>query len=177
MDDLASQLAAAQQAGAHPTTYSAAISGLVPVASATDVFTITGSPTATVRVTRCEVSGTATAISVSAQWVKRSTANSGGSPASVPAVPHDSSDPAATATVLSYTANPVGLGTLVGLLRAVRAALPGAGTLGAIVSLAFGDRPAKPIVLRGVNEVLALNLAGATIAGGNLNISVEWTEA
>lgn len=159
-------------------TYSAATFGLVPAASATDVFTIAGSATKTVRITKVEFSGTAgAAISVSAQLIKRSAADTGGTSGAVTAIPHDSADPAATATVLSYTANPAGLGATVGAVRCVRTTLPVGGAVGSSVSLAFGDQASKPVVLRGTAELLALNLGAASITTGNLNVSVEWTES
>ena len=70
-------------------TCSAAKIGLVPASSATDVFTITGSATKTVRVTRIEITATTTAATPAALDVlllKRSTANSGGTSTGRPTI-------------------------------------------------------------------------------------------
>lgn len=162
-------------------SYSASINGLVPAASATDIFTITGSATKVVRITRIEVSGIATTIlDTTIRLAVRSTANLTGTSAAVAAVPHDSASAAASATVLSYTANPGTLGTLVGYVRASKLlfnlAAPTAGSESGRLLEDYGDRPAQAIVLRGIAQVFAVNLAGVTVAGGSLDISVEWTE-
>lgn len=162
-------------------TYSAAINGLVPVASATDIFTITGGAGKTVRITRIEVSGIATTIlDTTVRVAMRSAANLTGTSAAVAAVPHDSANAAAVATVLSYTANPGTLGTLVGYIRSSKVlfnlSAPAAGSESGRLIEDFGDRPAQAPVLRGIAQVLAINLNGVSVAGGSLDISVEWTE-
>lgn len=169
------------QVDGYKTTYSAAINGLVPVASATDVFTITGGAGKTVRVTRVEVSGIATTIlDTTVRLAIRSSADLTGTSASVAAVPHDSNSPAAVATVLSYTANPGTLGTLVGYIRSSKVlfnlSAPAAGSESGRLIEDFGDRPAQAVVLRGTSQVLAVNLAGVSVAGGSLDISIEWSE-
>src|SRR6266550_8344389 len=84
------------------STYSAAKVGLVPGSSATDFFTLTGSATKTVRITRITITATttsATPVALDILLLKRSTANTGGTSTGSPtAVPHDSANPAATAT-------------------------------------------------------------------------------
>jgi hypothetical protein len=159
-------------------TYRAVKIALAPAASATDIFTITGSASKTVRVTRVRVSGTeTTAGHATFQLIKRSTADTAGTSAAVSAVPLDSTDAAATATVLSYTANPT-LGTTVGTVAASRIFLPAPATATGEESLlfTFGDLAAKALVLRGTSQVLAVNLNGVTVTGGSLHIEVEWTE-
>lgn len=160
-------------------TYSAAILGLAPAASATDVFTLAGSASKTVRVTRVSVSGTqTTAGEVDIQLLKRSAADTGGTSTAPAAVPHDSADAAATAVVAAYTVNPAALGTLVGPLRTRKAQIGAAATVTdqPETEWLFGDRPSRAVVLRGVDEQVAVNLNAATIAGGSLDISIEWTE-
>lgn len=145
---------------------------------ATDIFTITGSATKTVRVLRLAYSAQQTTAGVdNILVIKRSTANTGGTSASATRVPHDSNDAAATATVLNYTANPT-LGTAVGTVRAARMFIPTAGTdiSTFVYEYDFGALPEKAIVLRGTGEVLAINLNGATISGGTWTCFVEWTE-
>jgi hypothetical protein len=162
-------------------SYAAAISGLVPAASATDIFTITGSATKTVRVIRVEVSGIATTIlDTSVALIVRSSADLTGTSTSPAAVPYDSTNAAATATIKAYTANPGTLGTTVGTIRSSKLlfnlAAPTAGSESGRLIEDFGDRPTQAVVLRGVAQVLAVNLAGVTVAGGSVDISIEFTE-
>lgn len=159
-------------------TYSAAITGLAPAASATDLFTITGSGTKTVKVLRVQVSGTATAAGAyDFQLIKRSTANSGGTSTSPAAVPHDTNDAAATATINAYTANPT-LGTTVGTVRSIKGTVTtAAGAISNVPSeVDFNTRGGEPWTLRGTSQVLALNLNAATMTGGSVNIDIEWIE-
>ena len=158
-------------------TYSAAKLNLNPQGS--DIFTITGSATKTIRVTRIEVSFTQSIYNTNdVLLIKRSTANTAGSSTAVPAVPHDSSSAAATATVLCYTSNPT-LGTAVGTMRAAKVfgqatSEPYAGSV--VLVWDFGDRPSQAVVLRGITQVLAINLNSVTISGASFDISIEWTE-
>jgi len=161
-------------------TYSASITGLVTAASATDIFTLTGSATKTVRITRVEVNGQATtAVPVQVVLLKRSAANLTGTSTAPTAVPHDSTSAAATATVKAYTANPGTLGTLVGNLKAeyVYLSAPGTATTGPEkLFLNFGDRPEQEYVIRGIAEVVAVNLNGATTTGAAFDVNITWTE-
>ena len=160
-------------------TYAASITGLASAASATDIFTITGSASKTIRVTRLEVSGQqTTAAAAQIIVLKRSTANTSGTSTNPTAVPYDSNSAAATATINAYTANPT-TGSLVGNLKAeyVFLAAPGTATVGSDkLFLDFGNRPSQAIVLRGATQVLAVNLNGATVTGGAFDINIEWTE-
>jgi len=160
-------------------TYSAAFVGLVPAAATTDLVTITGSGTKTVRIIRMVLSTSTTSgsgISVNVSVVKRSSANSGGTSSNAVAVPHDSNNAAATATVAGYTANPTTLGTAVGPIRAIRYSAITAGGNQNELTWEFGNRPSQAIVLRGTSQQLSINLNGASITGGIADLSVEWTE-
>jgi len=168
-------------------TYSFAKLGLVPAASPTDIFTITGSATKIVRVTHIEMNGISSAAvntPIDVLLLRRSTADTGGTSTGSPtAVQHDTNDAAVTATVLAYTANPT-TGTLVGTaIRNLKLWLglsPPTVTdfpEGNTIVWDFGNRPGEGIVLRGIAQVLAINLNGVTTpAGCSLNISVELTE-
>lgn len=160
------------------STYSASPGGIGLAAAATDVFTITGSATKTITVTRMSISGTATAATNSIiQIIKRSTANSGGTATTAAAVPHDSNNAAATATIVGYTANPTSLGTAVGSsVRLDRIFLATTVTDSDHLKYDFGVPPSQPIVLRGTSQVLAFNFSTLTITGGNVDCYVEWTE-
>lgn len=160
-------------------TYRASIGALASAASATDIFTLTGSASKTVRVTRLEISGQqTTAAAAQVVVLIRSTADTSGTHSAPTAVPHDSNSPAASATVLAYTANPT-TGSLVGNIYEsyVFLAAPATATVGSDkVVLDYGSRPAQAIVLRGTSQVLAINLAGVTVTGGAFDINIEWTE-
>jgi len=161
------------------TTYSAAITALAIAAAATDFFTIIGSATKTVRVTRIEISGVATAAgATTVQVLKRSAADTTGTSTAPTVVPHDSTDAAGTAVCAAYTVNPGGLGALVGLIRSVRPTFTtAAGAIPEVpVVLDFTLRNEKAVVLRGVAQNLALGLNGATVAGLTLDIDITWTE-
>lgn len=159
-------------------TYSASITGLAAALTPTDVFTLTGSATKTIRVISIEFSGTQTTSAVrDVLLLKRSTANTAGTSTTLTNVPHDSTDAAATATVRAYTANPT-LGTLVGQISSKKVDLEATNLVGAADSQTwvFGEGPIKAIVLRGTSEVFAVNLNSVTSAGNSLNINIEWTE-
>jgi hypothetical protein len=161
-------------------TYSATSAiAFASATTATDIFTITGSASKTIRVLRLGFSAQVTTAGVvNVLVVKRSAANTGGTSASATAVSHDSSDGAATATVLNYTANPTGLGAAVGTVRAARIFFPTSGTdvSDFVNEFDFGNGPDKAIVLRGTTQVLAINLNAATVTGGTWTCYVEWTE-
>lgn len=157
------------------TTYSASIQNIIPVSTPTDLFTITGSATKTIRVLRIAFSAVKTAAStMDVLLIKRSTANSGGTSSSIFGVPHDSNNNAATATVLAYSVNPT-LGTAVGTVRGRKILVNASGTAGDYLVFEFG-KIGQAIVLRGINDVLAINLNGVTMTGGLCNVSIEWTE-
>lgn len=158
-------------------TYSAAIQGLAPAASATDIFTLTGSASMTVRLLRVRVSGikTTAGAAVDFQLLKRSTADTGGTSTAPTIIPYDKNSPAATAVVAAYTANPTA-GTSVGLLAVDNIFIPLATAAGGLIDWNFGNRPGQAIVLRGAADQACLNLNGVTIGGGALDVWVEWTE-
>lgn len=156
-------------------TYSASVVNLVPALTPTDVFTITGSNTKIIKIRSISFSCTQTNNTVrDVLVIKRSTANTGGTSTASAAVPHDSLFAAATASVLSYTANPT-LGTAVGTILADKIQYPATNEK---VSFAQA-RPFElqyPIVLRSTSEVIAVNLNAVTSAGALCNGNVRWTE-
>lgn len=162
------------------TTYSA-FAQFSPAASATEVFTIYGSATKTVRIRRFTVSATNTGnTNANIIVLKRSAVNTGGTSSAATAVPLDSTNAAATATVLSYTANPT-TGTLVGNITSRLFFLASLSSLNAStpVVFEFGENGGQSIVLRGTSEGAALNMAGVNIgvlSATVLYLSVEWTE-
>lgn len=177
----ASRVVNAVNTDGQKATYSAAKQALVPVASATDIFTLTGSASKTIRITHLEVSGIATTIlDTSVQVFIRTTADTGGTSTAPAAIPHDQNSPAATATVAAYTANPTINDGTARLIRSQKVlfnlAAPTAGSESTRLVLDYGNRPSQAIVLRGVAQQLAVNLAGVSVAGGSLDLAVEWSE-
>ena len=167
------------------TSYSATKQGLVLVASATDIATLTGSATKTIRVTHVEYSGLATTIlNTSVELFVRTTADSGGTATTPAVIAHDQTasgtPPTATAVMSVYTANPTVNDGTARPIRSQKAlhnlAAPTAGSESTRVVWDFMNRPSQAIVLRGAAQQLAVNLNGVTVAGGNADITFEWTE-
>lgn len=166
-------------------TFSAVSTGLVPAASATDIWTLAGSATKTIRLLRLTLSGTAgTLITVPAYLARRLVADTGGTPATslaLPvAVPHDTADAqsVATAVLNAYTANPTINDSSPKLLRAATVTLgtTAAETVAGAIVWDFTTRNGKAPVLRGAAQQFVLNLSGTSITSGLLNIDAEWTE-
>ena len=78
--------------------------------------------------------------------------------------------------VSNYLVNPTLLGTAVGPLRAENVSANAQGIMGGTVWWEFSDPGQQPVVLRGVNENLVINLGGVTVAGPVASAYVEWTE-
>jgi hypothetical protein len=163
-------------------SYAASVLNLATATTATDIFTITGSATKTIRIIRIELSGTQNSPGAADfLLIKRSTANTGGTSTTLTNAPYDSTNAAATATVRAYTANPTALGTSVGMVRTTTLTIPGIGSGGStglqgFYIWDFGGRPSQAIVLRGTTQVFAINLNSTTLAGSAFDISIEWTE-
>lgn len=160
-------------------TYSASIVGLTVATLATDIFTITGSGTKTIRITRIAASGSTTAgsgLDVNLNLIIRSAADTGGTSTTCTNVPHDSNSAAGTAIVKAYTVNPASLGAAVGPVRTARFSFTTTGAAQLPVVWEFGNRPSQCIVLRGTSQQAAVAIGGITIAGGVADIDIEWTE-
>lgn len=158
-----------------------------PAATPTDLITIFGSATKTVRIVAFEVQTTNTAAG-SQQFflIRRSSANAGGTFVTANAVPSDTND-SATATAGHYTANATSLGNTVGTIRTIRIASPvavptsfaGVSVIAGadFLELGGGAQVQKPIVLRGVAQGLCLNFAGAALVAGQTHAyTIVWTE-
>lgn len=167
--------------GTAKTIYMAAAGPITPPATPTDMITITGSATKTIRVLTIEFSAQQTTQSTNTIFIaKRSTANSAGTSTSPTVVPVDSNDAAGTAVVRQYTVNPT-LGTLVGnvAIERVFTSVPGATATGAAgYTFDFWNSGAsKGIVLRGTTQVLAINFNGAALPiGFSVSATITWVE-
>jgi hypothetical protein len=162
-----------------PQTYSASALAFVPPAAvASDVFTIGGSASKTIRIHRIYVSLTTTsgsAIKVTISAIKRSTANTGGTSVVQTNAPHDSTNAAGTAVVRSYTVNPTVLGTSVGTIRSVATSVAATGLPGNYIEFNF-EEFGQPLTLIGVTQFLCINFNLASITAPVSSISVEWSE-
>lgn len=166
--------------GSIVSTYHAVLTATTPVATATDVLTLCGSSTKTIKLTHLQATADATAAAVIDFYTLiRTTANTGGTSAAITAASHDSNNSAATATVLKYTVNPSALGTGV-VFAADHYSMPSAASTGIQSTpwaVDLGIRNTQPVVLRGTANCFAFNLNGQTIpAGMNLYVTIEWTE-
>jgi hypothetical protein len=142
--------------------------------STTDVAVMPGNATNTALVTRIIVSCTQTTAGVvNLELIKRSAADTGGTSAGMTAVPDDSSYAAAVSAPLSYTGTGPTAGTAVGDLDNYQLGCNASATAGPNDIYIF--KPAKPIILRGTAQQIAINFGGA-ITGGNLTITFEWLE-
>jgi len=165
------------------STYGVSTTPVTPPATPTDMATIFGSASKTIYVTGVSITTTQTTAGINRIYlIKRSAVNTGGTSAAPTIVPYDSNSAAATATVLSYTVNPAGLGASVGNIAVQNVNSPilstGIATLqqdmyGRCVSFEL----ATPIILRGVAQGLCLNFNGAALpAGLSVIANFVWTE-
>ena len=152
--------------------------GNTPAATPTDIFTLTGSGTKTVRIKKIVLSGLATTAGQMV-WnlIRRSAVNTGGTSTAPTAMKHDTSDGAATAVMALYTVNPAGLGTAVGTVRGGRLFHALATAQNDRLVFDFSTNQDKALILRGVTDILAINGGGAALpAGATLDIEIEFEE-
>lgn len=169
-------------AGALQPTYSISATSYAAYATPTDMLCVTGSATRVVRIISMTLQGSATAATkVTISYVKRSTANTGGTSSSLTPVPLDSTNAAPTATNALYSVAPT-TGTALGFVNMIdnifttSTQTPGA-TSTLNTSTMLSDFR-QPVVLRGVAESLCVNFAGAAWpAGGVATVIATWTES
>ena len=158
-------------------SYACFVSGFVPATTPTDFLQIVGSATKIVRIRSIVITGTATAASnIIINTVRRSTPSTG-TTTNLTLVARDQLDDAPTAVVQTFSANPV-LGTIIGAADGARLNIAPAanGSLDRLL-LQYSWMNDKAPILRGVNDVLCLNLNGAPWpVGGQLDINVVLTE-
>lgn len=173
----------AQVGVAYEPTYIAYGTGYTAYATPTDLMTISGSASKIIRVyaMNLRVHTTAGALQ-NLFFIKRSTANTGGTATNPAGLALDSNDAAATGVVTLYTAAPTpGTGVTIyqhSLVTTVPTAAP--------AGFSFMDKqlspatPAsvKPVTLRGTAESLAMNFAGAALpAGFTASWEIVWSES
>lgn len=157
------------------TTTSFHASKKFAASSTTDVAVMPGNATNTAILTRIIVTCTQTTAGVlNIEVLKRSTADTSGTSAGMTAIPDDANYSAAVSAPLSYTGTGPTVGTPIGDIDNAQIGCLAAATAGANDVYVF--RPAKPIVLRGTAQQVALNLGGA-VTGGNVTVTWEWMES
>jgi hypothetical protein len=169
-------------------SYAAFTQSYIPYASPTDILTIQGSATKTIRIRTLSFAGTATAsTNIFINSVRRSTANTGGASSVLVTPRRDLLNDMATATLKLWTSAPTGLGTVVdgGFSDGGRLNLAPAAT-GAIdrLLLQYSWINEQAPVLRGVNDFFCVNLAlnPTTLtgvswpSGGQLDVNIVWSE-
>jgi hypothetical protein len=159
-------------------TYGASATFAV-AASATLVWTLTGSASKTVRLVEVGFSSTtATAAQyLDIQGIKYSAAATGGTPVAETVVPFDSTAAAGTATVNHYTANGTP-GAAVGTVKMVRyfSALTGTPAPTTWIVWRFGSGPDSGLVLRGVAQQFGISQATGGANAGTGDVYAIWTE-
>lgn len=159
------------------TTYASSITNLATAANATDVVTLSGSASKTIKIVEIGISGSATAaITLSVQLIKRSATNTTGTSTTPTVVPLDSANAAGTAVFRAYTANPGALGTVVGTIKAYKLLIDSTTIASNFVIYQHGSMPGQPIVLRGTGEFLGINFNATTVTGSSMCIYIIWTE-
>lgn len=160
------------------SSYSA--SAIIATGATVNFIRLSGSATKTVRVTNSQCSGKATAaIAVNIDGTFHSAADTGDAGTAITAVPHDSTNAAATSAAVSHTTSPT-QGAVVGKVRS--------GTMTIVVDATpitpanvlnwdFGTRPGEQqVTLRGVAQGFSLSTSAAFGSGAAVGCSVTWTE-
>lgn len=169
-------------------TYTATSVALVPAASATDIFCISPGTSKNIAVRRVAIGGTAgTAITTRFLLYRRVSLDTGGTAATslaLPvAVPLYPSDPASTATLTAYTANPTVVDSSPSLMGAMTVDLPLTSAAGGAIHVerhwgSSVDMFNHGLILaKNTTQQLCINLNGVSVSSGVLNINMEWTES
>jgi len=172
-------------------TYSSGFFGLVTASSATDVLCITGSASKIVRLVEIKIGGSGTAITLPVTLVRRATPDSGGTAATTTANPGvvtqiasrdtgQSPNTSASATLISYTANPTINDSAPVYLDSHALSLAAATAAGSgIVDFNYGlwnNDNIQPPTLRGTSQQICVNFNSTTITSPLITGVVTWTE-
>lgn len=148
-------------------TYMFSTGYIVPASSPTDVLTVTPG-SANLEILECWISmyadnGGGTTVNYAVYGIKRSTADSGGTSATVTGVSASSDDAAYGCTVRTYSANPSSLGTTVGQVAAWNGPV-NYNACPATFTLYRAPLTGKPLTLKGgTTENFVINLGTITI--------------
>lgn len=169
-------------------TYSAVSIGLVPAASATDIFCISGSTSRAISIKKIGITGTAgTLVTAHFTLLRRVSLDTGGTPAATTALPvatpHLTTNAAATAVLIAYTANPTIVDAAPLYLRSAWTTLPvtTAGTSINPITWRFGSyedmfSQGADIPAGSTAQQYCINLNATSVSSGLLDIDIEWTE-
>lgn len=168
-------------------TYSAVSIGLVPAASATDIFCISGSTTKNISIKRISISGTAgTLVTAPFTLLRRASLDTGGTAAVTTALPvastNFSTDPAATAVLTAYTANPTIVDASPQYFRTATLSLNTTAALVASPRLVweFGEAVSTFSraldILKNTSQQVCINLNAVSVTSGLINIDITWVE-
>lgn len=156
-------------------TYRAAIASFGN-SSAGDVFCINGSATKVVKVKNIRVTAVASqGIADDITLIRRSAADTGGTPTSVSLIKNDTLNASPTASVTAYATAPSTSGTAGVVGSQVISITTTTGGVAAIAAIfTFAQSGDQPEVLRGTAEGLCINVPAT--AGGQWSIDEEHTE-
>ncbi len=168
-------------------SYTASSVALVPAASATDIFCISPGTSKDITVRRITIGGTAgTAITTPMLVYRRVSLDTGGTAATGLAlpvgVPNSPTDPASTATLTAYTANPTVVDSSPSLMDDILVDLPVTTAAGGnvVATRSYGtpvDFFQKGLTLaKNTTQQLCINPNGVSISSGVLQITMEWQE-
>lgn len=155
-------------------TYSYATASITPAATPTELFNISGAAGKVIRIKKIAMDLSSTVSGkINVALIKRSSAASGGTSASGTVNKFDSADVTASASILSFTANPT-VGTTVSIAEVF--ALPSGAAPVAVVR-DYSTRNDESMVLR-AGEYLGINGLGSALpnADARINCTIEWTE-
>lgn len=165
-------------------TYTGQILGLVPAASATDVWCLNASASKNVSIRRVELSGTAgTLITTPVIFIRRNTVDTGGT-STVPSITaNNTTNPTATASVIQYSANPtITDSSSHQSIRAAMLTLNASTAVGVSPSLTWNFGTAVDAydqgadLTKGSTQQFCINLNAVSISTGSIYGTVEWTE-
>jgi hypothetical protein len=142
---------------------------VTPPATPTDIITIVGSSTKTIRVKYIYINTIQTTAGINQFFlIKRSTDNTGGTSTNSTIVPNSSLFPSPTCTIRQYTANPTTLGTSVGNIRNMMIVSPAVASLiNGIIEIDLTNKGNhNGIDLIGLSQVLSINFGGAALPAG-----------
>lgn len=170
--------------GGERASYRAATTATVVAAAGSAMFfVIAGSASKTIKIWHIRVSGeTLTTLAVNSVVMEKwSTAPTGGVAVALTAVPLDSNDAAASASLVQvYTTAPTE-GSLIGTIGCNRHLHKSStivdGSAFDDVDWAFGTQnEVRPVVLRGSAQALSLAFGASPASAVTLAVEVEWTE-
>jgi hypothetical protein len=171
-------------------TYSAVWIGLVPAASATDLICIQGSASKTISVHQIKLSGSAgTTLALPVTVLRRVSLNTGGTAATTTANPANTigkrvtTNGNATATLISWTANPTVVDTTPTYLDSAQLAisLTSMATVSIPVTFDWANDASNvrqmPTIRNGqTTQAICVNLNAVSVTSGVLTGSITWTE-